>query len=92
MFVDHENVCVVYNSVFSNTTRMDEYVSEDDDIIIVIYDEVDLENELNEELEVNGIEYELRFVSSTIVWMINGNGMGAYIHVTEATCIHHGGS
>ena len=42
MFVDHEHVCVINNSVFSNTRVIDDYVSEDDDIIIVIYDEVDL--------------------------------------------------
>ena len=53
MFVDHEHVCVINNSVFSNTRVIDDYVSEEDDVIIVIYDEVDLENELHEELEVN---------------------------------------
>ena len=77
MFVYHENVCVVYNSVFSNTRIFDEYVSEEDDIIIIIYDEVELESELEEEIDVNGIAYELRFVSSTFSldeeWKWNGS-------------------
>ena len=45
---------------------MDEYVSEDDDIIIIIYDEIELENVLEEEIQVNGIGYELRFVATTL--------------------------
>ena len=65
MFVDHENVAVLYNSDCSNQQCIEEQVSEGDDIIIVIYDVVDLDYVLQEEMVVNGVGYELRFVSTT---------------------------
>ena len=50
MFVDHENVCVLYNSDCSNAECIEEQVSEEDDIIIIIHDEVDLGYVIHQEI------------------------------------------
>ena len=44
MFADHENVVIVFNSVLSNTDMMYEFVSDNDDILIIIYDEMNEED------------------------------------------------
>lgn len=37
-FDEHQNMCVLFRSVFSNTDNIDDNVGENDDIIIVIFD------------------------------------------------------
>ena len=64
MFNDHECVCVMNNSVLSNTRTQDRNIGHDYEIFIV-YDASDVDPVVTEQLQARGKVYELRFISST---------------------------
>lgn len=61
IFEDHENVSVVFNSnilAHEGTQTIANLVSDEEDIIIIIYDEIDLSGYLDEELRFGGNIYK----------------------------------
>ena len=66
MFDDHAYVYVHHNSVFSNTTDLEEVIECTDEIVIVIFDEEHDGIRFPDELVAFENRYELRFMAETI--------------------------
>ena len=66
MFDDHENMSVLFSSLFENTHDIEGYVGVNDEIFIVIFDEVDGDWVIQETLQAYGHVFDLRFISSTV--------------------------
>ena len=66
MFEDHDDMCVIYSSLFYNTHDIERYAEVNDEIFILIFDEVDDDWVIQETLQAYGHVFELRFISSTV--------------------------
>ena len=66
MFDDHEHVCVMYNSVFSNTRIVQRYIDYYDQVVIIFHDSREYNSELPEKFVSHGHTYELRFIACTV--------------------------
>ena len=66
MFDDHEHVCVLYNSVFSNTNTLEGNIDCDDQVVIILHDAYDNDSVIPEVVTAHGMTYELRFMACTM--------------------------
>ena len=64
-FEEHENVCVLFKSMVKDITDMFLFADENDEIIIIVYDEWVEGEEIAEYLTLQEEIFELRFISST---------------------------
>ena len=63
--MDHDHVCVMYNSVFSNTNSLQRNIGCDDQVVIIFHDSSDYNSVLPEKLVSHGYTYELRYIACT---------------------------
>ena len=66
MFDDHEHVCVLYNSVFSNTNTLEGNINCDDQVVIILHDAYENDYVIPEVVTSHGMIYELHFITCTI--------------------------
>ena len=66
LFDDHEHVCVLYNSVFSNTNTLERNIDCDDQVVIILHDAYDNDSVIPEVVRAHGMTYELWFMACTV--------------------------
>ena len=84
MFEDHDNVCVLYSSIFDNTQNIVGYVGVNDEIFIIVFDEVDDDWVIHDTLQAYGNVFELRFISSSV-------SLDGHFHWDGTMFCRHGG-
>ena len=66
MFDDHEHVCVLYNSVLSNTNTIEGNIKSDDEVVIILHNSNVYDSVIPEVVRSHGMTYELRFIACTV--------------------------